>query len=204
VNPAGTDSSQLVAPRGLFAKRLVDVILSGSALLTLSVPLAAVALAIKLDSPGPVIFRQTRVGKDGNFFEILKFRTMRQGTPQVATDLMLKMEQSPITKVGNLLRKSSVDELPQLINVLRGDMSLVGPRPALYNQTELTARRQAAGALRMLPGITGWAQVNGRDELADDVKVEYDKWYCENWSLMLDLRIIYRTIAAVLNRRGAL
>ena len=129
---------------------------------------------------------------------------MRQGTPQVATDLMLKMEQSPITKVGNLLRKSSVDELPQLINVLRGEMSLVGPRPALYNQTDLTAKRQAAGALCMLPGITGWAQVNGRDELADDVKVEYDKWYCEHWSLILDLRIILRTMAAVLNRRGAL
>lgn len=190
-------------PRGLFAKRLVDVILSGSALIALSPCLAAIALAIKFDSPGPVIFRQTRVGKDGNFFEILKFRTMRQGTPQVATDLMLKMEQSPITKVGNFLRKSSLDELPQLVNVLRGDMSLVGPRPALYNQTELTAQRQAAGALRLLPGITGWAQVNGRDELADEVKVAYDKWYCEHWSLILDLHIIVRTVAAVLNRRGA-
>jgi O-antigen biosynthesis protein WbqP len=188
----------------LFAKRIVDVILSGSALLVFSPVLAAVAIAIKLDSPGPVIFRQTRVGKDGNFFEILKFRTMRQGTPQVATDLMLKMEQSPITIVGEFLRKTSLDELPQLINVLRGDMSLVGPRPALYNQSELTAKPQAAGALRMLQGITGWAQVNGRDELVDDVKVEYDKWYCEHWSLILDLRIIFRTVAAVLNRRGAL
>jgi O-antigen biosynthesis protein WbqP len=166
--------------------------------------LGLAALAIKLDSPGPIVFKQKRVGLNGQLFEIYKFRTMHQGTPNVATELMVKMERSPITRVGSFLRKSSLDELPQLFNVLNGQMSLVGPRPALYNQYELTEKRAAAGALRFLPGITGWAQVNGRDELADDVKVEYDRWYCDNWNYLLDWRIIFMTIATVVNRRGAL
>jgi O-antigen biosynthesis protein WbqP len=109
---------------------------------------------------------------------------------------------SPVTKVGELLRKTSLDELPQLVNVVLGQMSLVGPRPALYNQTDLTTKREASGVLKFMPGITGWAQVNGRDELPDDVKVAADKWYCDNWNYWLDWRIIAMTFKAVLSKRG--
>lgn len=186
----------------MLTKRLTDIFLSFSALTALGPLLLVVAAAIKLDSPGPVIFKQKRVGKKGEFFEIYKFRTMRVGTPNVSTEEMLKMP-SPITSVGSFLRKTSVDELPQLVNVLMGQMSLVGPRPALYNQDSLTELRQKEGVLEFLPGITGWAQINGRDELADEVKVEYDKWYCDNWSNKLDWQIIFSTFGAVLNKRGA-
>ena len=127
---------------------------------------------------------------------------MFYGTPDVPTDQMLKLP-SPITKVGAFLRKTSLDELPQLVNVLKGEMSLVGPRPALYNQTELTAMRQESGVLRFPPGITGWAQVNGRDELPDNVKVEADKWYCDHWNYWLDWQIIFSTFGAVVSKRGA-
>jgi O-antigen biosynthesis protein WbqP len=168
----------------------------------LSPALLAIAIAIKLDSNGPIVFKQKRVGLDGHLFEIYKFRTMFFGTPDLPTDQMLKLP-SPITKVGNLLRKTSLDELPQLLNVLKGEMSLVGPRPALYNQTELTSMRKQAGVLTFLPGITGWAQVNGRDELPDDVKVEADKWYCEHWNYWLDWQIIFSTFGAVVSKRGA-
>jgi len=183
-------------------KRLTDILLSVVALIFFGPFLLLAALWIKLDSSGPVIFRQKRVGKGGELFEIYKFRTMREGTPNVATDQMLKLP-NPITRSGAILRKTSIDELPQLINVLKGEMSLVGPRPALYNQTELTALRADAGVLAFPPGITGWAQVNGRDELADDVKVEFDKWYCDNWTYFLDWRIMYKTVAAVFSGRGA-
>jgi O-antigen biosynthesis protein WbqP len=186
----------------LLLKRMTDVAVSVGGIVALGIPLLAIAAAIKLDSKGPVIFKQKRVGRDGQFFEIYKFRTMFFGTPDLPTDQMLKLP-SPITKVGAILRNTSLDELPQLFNVIKGDMSLVGPRPALYNQTELTAMRQAAGVLRFLPGITGWAQINGRDELPDEVKVAADKWYCDNWSYLLDWRIIFSTFGAVLSKRGA-
>lgn len=182
-------------------KRLTDIVLSLVGLLFTAPLLIAAAIGIKMDSEGPIIFRQKRVGKNGELFEIYKFRTMRQGTPDLATDKMQNLP-SPITRTGALLRKTSIDELPQLLNVLRGEMSLVGPRPALYNQTELTALRKEAGVLAFPPGITGWAQVNGRDELADDVKVQFDKWYCDNWNYFLDWRIIYLTVAAVMSARG--
>ena len=185
----------------MLAKRLTDFSLSLIALVGLSVPMVLVALAIKLTSRGPIIFKQRRVGQDGEFFEIYKFRTMYTGTPDLPTDQMLKLP-SPITPVGNILRKTSLDELPQLVNVLMGQMSLVGPRPALYNQTELTEKRKASGVLRFPPGITGWAQVNGRDELPDDDKVKADKWYCDNWNYWLDLRILLMTVGAVLGKRG--
>lgn len=161
-----------------------------------------IAIAIKLDSSGPVIFQQKRVGKNGGFFNIYKFRTMHTGTPDLPTDKMLQLP-SPVTKVGKLLRSTSLDELPQIFNVLKNEMSFVGPRPALYNQTELTAKREAAGVLRFAPGITGWAQVNGRDELADDAKVEMDKWYCDNWNYFLDWKVVFMTFQTVLSRRGA-
>jgi O-antigen biosynthesis protein WbqP len=186
----------------LFCKRVTDIAISLGILLAFWWLLALIALAIKLDSPGPIIFRQKRIGKRGDLFEIYKFRTMRFGTPDLPTDQMMRLP-SPITRVGNILRKTSLDELPQLFNVLKGEMSLVGPRPALYNQTALTDMRQESGVLRFLPGITGWAQINGRDELADDVKVAADKYYCDNWSYWLDWRIIFSTFGAVLSKRGA-
>lgn len=185
----------------MLAKRFTDFLLSFCALLGLALPMMIVALAIKLTSKGPIIFKQRRVGLDGEFFEIYKFRTMFTGTPDLPTDQMLKLP-SPITPLGNILRKTSIDELPQLINVLAGQMSLVGPRPALYNQTELTEKRRNNGILRFPPGITGWAQVNGRDELPDDEKVKADKWYCENWNYWLDVRILFMTLGAVLGKRG--
>ena len=187
----------------MFLKRVTDIIISLAALAGLSWLFVLAAIAIKLDSKGPIIFEQKRVGLNGEFFQIYKFRTMNVGTPNVSTEEMLKLP-NPITAVGARLRKYSIDELPQLFNVLKGEMSLVGPRPALYNQTELTAKRQAAGVLRFPPGITGWAQVNGRDELPDDVKVEADRWYCENWSYLLDWKIMFSTFGAVFSKRGAI
>lgn len=177
--------------------------LSLGAIVIFAPVLLMIAAWIRFDSPGPALFKQRRIGLNGTLFEIYKFRTMQVGTPEVATDLMLKLNQNPITSAGQVLRKTSLDELPQLFNVLVGDMSLVGPRPALYNQYELTEMRQAAGALSMPPGITGWAQINGRDELADHVKVTMDQWYCDNWYYWLDWKIIFRTVNEVLLRRGA-
>jgi lipopolysaccharide/colanic/teichoic acid biosynthesis glycosyltransferase len=180
----------------------MDIIISTGALVVLSPVLVATAIAIKFDSKGPVIFSQRRAGVDGELFDIYKFRTMRTGTPDLPTDQMLKLP-SPITPIGALLRKTSLDELPQLYNVLMGQMSIVGPRPALYNQTELIKKRLEAGVLEFSPGITGWAQINGRDELPDDVKVQADKFYCDNWSLLLDLKIIFGTFGAIVTKRGA-
>lgn len=186
----------------LTLKRLTDFALSLAALMALAPVMLVCALAIKLDSPGPVIFRQRRIGRFGKHFEIYKFRTMRIGTPDLSTEEMAKLP-SPVTSVGRILRKTSLDELPQLLNVLKGEMSIVGPRPALYNQTELTAMRQSRGVLRFPPGVTGWAQVNGRDELADAVKVDLDTWYCDNYYYMLDWQIIFATFTAIVSRRGA-
>lgn len=183
-------------------KRSTDLVISIATALLLAPLMLIVAIAIKLDSSGPVIFKQKRVGKYGKFFSIYKFRTMLTGTPDLPTDEILKLP-SPVTRVGKILRSTSLDELPQIFNVIKNDMSIVGPRPALYNQTELTEKRQTAGVLRFLPGITGWAQVNGRDELPDDLKVTMDRWYCDNWNYLLDLKIIFMTFQAVLSRRGA-
>jgi O-antigen biosynthesis protein WbqP len=187
---------------GLLFKRLTDIVLAMASLVLLAPLMLLIACAIKIDSHGPALFRQRRVGLNGGYFEIYKFRTMFRDTPDLPTDQMLKLP-SPVTRVGSILRKTSLDELPQLINVLRGEMSLVGPRPALYNQTELTSMRAARGVLRLPPGITGWAQINGRDELPDAVKVELDTWYCDNWSYWLDWKIIFSTFQAILSRRGA-
>ena len=186
----------------LVLKRATDFTLSLLAAIALAPAMILIAIAIKLDSSGPVIFQQRRVGSDGRFFNIYKFRTMRTGTPDLPTDQMMKLP-SPITSVGKILRQTSLDELPQIFNVLKNDMSIVGPRPALYNQTQLTEMRKNAGVLRYPPGITGWAQVNGRDELADDVKVKLDKWYCDNWNYFLDWKVIFMTVQAVISRRGA-
>lgn len=183
-------------------KRATDFVISLVALIALAPVMLACALAIKMDSRGPVIFKQRRIGRFGEHFEIYKFRTMRIGTPDLSTEEMMKLP-SPVTSVGQVLRKTSLDELPQLLNVLKGEMSLVGPRPALYNQFELTDMRQSRGVLRFPPGVTGWAQVNGRDELADSVKVDLDTWYCDNYHYMLDWQIIFATFKEIVNRRGA-
>ena len=176
----------------------------GSCSLVLSPLLVAVALAVRLDSPGPALFRQRRVGRASREFTILKFRTMRVGTPDLASHLM-GPGSDRVTRVGRWLRRTSLDELPQLLNVLAGDMSLVGPRPALHNQHDLVALRQQAGVDALKPGVTGWAQIHGRDDLPLDRKVAYDRWYLEHVSLGLDLGIALRTpLRAVLLAGGVL
>jgi O-antigen biosynthesis protein WbqP len=203
VKPARDANATRTKRGSLLFKRATDIVLSAGVLTAAFPFLCLIAIAIKLDSRGPILFKQQRVGTNGDLFEIWKFRTMKTDTPNVATDLLIKMGINPITNVGKFLRRSSLDELPQLMNVLRGEMSLVGPRPALFNQYELTEKRREAGVLAMPPGITGWAQVNGRDELDDDTKVKFDADYCNDWSYWLDWKIMVRTVTEVINRRGA-
>lgn len=161
-----------------------------------------IGIMIKCDSSGPIIFKQKRIGRFKNEFYILKFRTMYTDTPSdLATDL-LKNSNKSITSIGSVLRKTSLDELPQLVNILLGDMSLVGPRPSLWNQYDLIKKRDDKNIHKIRPGLTGWAQVNGRDELNDDKKVEYDKYYLENQSLKLDIYILFKTFFNVLKSKG--
>ena len=185
-----------------FIKRGADVVLSLLALICLSPVYLLVALAVKLTSPGPVLFRQKRVGRGGRLFTIYKFRTMRTDTPRDTATHLLQDPSRYITRVGAFLRRSSLDELPQFFNVLKGDMSIVGPRPALYNQDDLIAAREKAGVNAVRPGITGLAQINGRDELPIPVKVRYDREYVENLSLKMDARCFFGTIWSVLRAEG--
>ena len=185
-----------------YVKRGADVALSLLALVCLSPVYIAVAAAVKLSSPGPVLFTQQRIGRGGRIFTIYKFRTMRLDTPRDTATHLLKDPSRYITRVGAFLRRSSLDELPQFFNVLKGDMSIVGPRPALYNQYDLIAAREKAGVNRVRPGITGWAQINGRDELPLPVKVQYDREYVENLSLRMDVRCFFGSIWAVLRADG--
>ena len=185
-----------------YIKRGADVILSLLALICLSPVYLIVALAVKLSSPGPVLFRQKRVGRGGRLFTIYKFRTMRTDTPRDTATHLLQDPSRYITRVGAFLRRSSLDELPQFFNVLKGDMSIVGPRPALYNQYDLIAAREKAGVNAVRPGITGLAQINGRDELPIPVKVRYDREYVENLSLKMDARCFFGTIWSVLRAEG--
>ena len=185
-----------------FIKRGADVVLSLLALICLSPVYLLVALAVKLTSPGPVLFRQKRVGRGGRLFTIYKFRTMRTDTPRDTATHLLQDPSRYITRVGAFLRRSSLDELPQFFNVLKGDMSIVGPRPALYNQYDLIAAREKAGVDAVRPGITGLAQINGRDELPIPVKVRYDREYVENLSLKMDARCFFGTIWSVLRAEG--
>ena len=185
-----------------FIKRGADVVLSLLALICLSPVYLLVALAVKLTSPGPVLFRQKRVGRGGRLFTIYKFRTMRTDTPRDTATHLLQDPSRYITRVGVFLRRSSLDELPQFFNVLKGDMSIVGPRPALYNQYDLIAAREKAGVDAVRPGITGLAQINGRDELPIPVKVRYDREYVENLSLKMDARCFFGTIWSVLRAEG--
>ena len=185
-----------------WVKRLLDILLSGAALVVLCIPMGVIALWIKLDSPGPVLFRQKRVGKNKVLFDLLKFRTMRTDTPHDMPTHMLKNPDAFITKSGHFLRKTSLDELPQLWNIFVGQMSVVGPRPALWNQYDLIEERDKYGANDVTPGLTGWAQVNGRDELEIPVKAKLDGEYVARLSFRMDLKCFFLTIARVLTHKG--
>jgi lipopolysaccharide/colanic/teichoic acid biosynthesis glycosyltransferase/glycosyltransferase involved in cell wall biosynthesis len=182
-------------------KRAVDVAIAAALLIVLSPVLLITALAVRMDSPGPALFRQRRIGRGSSEFTILKFRTMTVGTPDVATHLMTPGT-NRVTRLGRFLRRSSLDELPQLWNVLRGDMSLIGPRPALFNQHDLIEMRQSAGVDALRPGVTGWAQVNGRDEIPMRDKVAFDRYYLEHVSPGLDLLVGLRTLVTLFSSRG--
>lgn len=183
-------------------KRLLDVVLAVVGLVVLSPALLAIALLIMLDSGGPVLFRQTRVGVHKKNFCILKFRTMRVDAPGDIPTHLLGAPELYVTTMGRFLRKTSLDELPQLVNILRGEMSFVGPRPALWNQDDLVSERDRHGANDIRPGLTGWAQVNGRDALSVTVKAMLDGEYVQRMSFSMDLMCILRTIGSVLHRDG--
>lgn len=187
-----------------FIKRALDIVISLTALILLSPLLLLIALLIKLESKGPVIFKQKRFGKNREFFEILKFRSMRTDAPKDVPTNDLKGAQSFITPLGAVLRKTSLDELPQLWNILKGDMSLIGPRPALWNQDDLMELRDKYGASMVRPGLSGWAQVNGRDYLSRDLdkKARRDGEYANNISFAFDLKCFLLTIVKVFNRQG--
>jgi len=183
-------------------KRLVDVGLSVVGVTVLSPALVVLVVAIKLDSEGPVLFKQVRIGIHKSKFNILKFRTMRIDTPKdIPTHLLVNPEQY-ITRVGKFMRATSLDELPQIINILKGDMSIVGPRPALWNQDDLVAERDKYGANDVRPGLTGWAQINGRDELTIEVKSKFDGEYIERQSFLFDMKCILGTFVSVVRRKG--
>ncbi len=182
-------------------KRVFDIVVSGLSFIVILPLFVLVSFAVKLTSRGSVFHISERVGQDNQNFQMLKFRTMQCDTPHVATHLMDDPD-SYLTPVGGFLRKSSLDELPQLINVLKGDMSLVGPRPALFNQDDLVSLRTEKDVHRLVPGITGWAQVNGRDELPIPQKVELDAYYMVNRSFRLDLQILFQTFINVLKHDG--
>jgi O-antigen biosynthesis protein WbqP len=182
-------------------KRLFDVALGIPLLGLFSFPMTLIALGIKGTSPGPVIHWSFRVGAGNRIFRMPKFRTMRMDTPALATHL-LKNPEVYVTRIGTFLRKTSIDELPQLFSVLEGHMAFVGPRPALFNQDDLIALRVSKGVHAIKPGITGWAQINGRDELPIPVKVAYDEFYLKNRSMRFDLRIILLTLAKAFRGEG--
>jgi O-antigen biosynthesis protein WbqP len=182
-------------------KRLFDLVLALAAGLVLIVPVLLVALAVRLSSPGPALYWSDRVGRHNRLFRMPKFRSMRVDTPAVATHLLNDPERW-LTPIGPFLRKTSLDELPQLWSILKGDMSFVGPRPALFNQDDLIALRTEAGVDALVPGLTGWAQINGRDELPIPQKVALDIEYLQRRSLVFDLRILWLTAMKVLRREG--
>lgn len=182
-------------------KRLFDLVLALCAAVVLALPVALVAMAVRLTSAGPVFYWSDRLGRGNKIFKMPKFRSMRVGTPAVATHLLQDPEVY-LTPIGSFLRKSSLDELPQLWSILKGDMSFVGPRPALFNQDDLIALRTQYGVHELVPGLTGWAQVNGRDELPIPEKVKLDVEYLHRRSLWFDIRILWLTFVKVLHREG--
>lgn len=185
-----------------FFKRLIDILLSFLGIILLAIPMLVIALAIKIDSKGPVLFKQKRVGKNKKHFSILKFRTMRIDTPHDAPTHELNDPKKWITKVGGFLRKTSLDEIPQIFNIFIGQMSIIGPRPALWNQYDLIDERDKYGANDVRPGLTGWAQINGRDELEIPVKAKLDGEYIKRQSFFFDIRCFFGTIFSVLRSDG--
>lgn len=186
----------------LLIKRLIDIVLSLIAIVILSPVYLVIVVAIKVDSKGPVLFRQKRVGIHKTYFDILKFRTMRTDTPKDTPTHLLQNSDTFITRVGRVLRKSSLDELPQIINILSGKMSIIGPRPALWNQYDLIEAREKYGANDIRPGLTGWAQINGRDELPIEVKAKLDGDYVQRLSFLFDVKCFIKTITSVLKQDG--
>ena len=185
-----------------FFKRLIDFLLSLLGTILLSPVLAALAVWVKCSSPGPVLFKQKRVGRGKTYFQIYKFRSMRSDTPKDMPTHLLENPEAFITPAGRFLRRTSLDELPQLFNILKGEMSIVGPRPALWNQDDLVAERDKYGANDCVPGLTGYAQVHGRDELPIPEKARLDGYYARHLSFWLDVKIFFRTIGSVLHHAG--
>ncbi|QCR34426.1 sugar transferase [Lysinibacillus sp. SGAir0095] len=183
-------------------KRLIDIILSLIGLITLTPVFIILIILIKLDSKGPVLFKQKRVGKNKTHFNILKFRTMKIETPNDKPTHMLENPEQYITRMGKFLRKTSLDELPQIWNIFVGQMSIIGPRPALWNQYDLIAERDKYGANDVPPGLTGWAQINGRDELPIEVKANLDGEYVEKIGPLMDVKCFFGTVVSVLNSDG--
>ena len=183
-------------------KRLIDLALSALGLIVLSPLFLILAIAIKLDDPGPVFFRQKRVGIHKTYFDILKFRTMKMETPHDMPTHLLENPDQYITRVGRFLRKTSLDELPQIAQIFTGKMSIIGPLPALWNQYDLIAQRDKYGANDVRPGLSGWAQINGRDELPIEVKARYDGEYVERMSFLFDCKCFFGTIGKVLKHEG--
>ncbi len=182
-------------------KRLFDLIMASVLVCLAAIPMMLIALAVKITSRGPVLYWSDRVGKDNVIFRMPKFRTMRTDTPAVATHLLASPD-SYLTSIGSFLRKSSLDELPQLWSIIKGDMSFVGPRPALFNQEDLIKLRTEAGVHRIVTGITGWAQINGRDDIPIPLKVDYDIHYLKNRSFLFDMKILYMTVLKVIRAEG--
>jgi O-antigen biosynthesis protein WbqP len=183
-------------------KRVLDFILALIGLIILSPLFLIIIVAIKLDTRGPVFFKQKRVGINKTYFNILKFRTMRIDTPKDMPTHLLKDPKQYITKVGKFLRKTSLDELPQILNIISGSMAIIGPRPALWNQYDLIAERDKYGANDILPGLTGWAQINGRDTVSIEDKARYDGNYIENLGVKMDVKCFVGTVVSVLKRDG--
>ena len=185
-------------------KRVIDFILAFVGLVILSPLIIVIIIAIKVNSKGPVLFKQKRVGINKTYFNILKFRTMKINTPKDTPTHLLKNPEQYITRVGKFLRQTSLDELPQIINILCGTMACIGPRPALWNQYDLIAERDKYGANDILPGLTGWAQINGRDELPIEVKARLDGEYVQSMSFRMDVKCFFGTVCKVLSREGVL
>lgn len=205
MNPAETvQNCPLTSGQRLYLKfkYALDFLLSLAGLAVLSVPMLILMVVIKIDDPGPVFFRQKRIGKDQKTFYMLKFRTMKSETPRDMPTHLLRNPEQYITRVGRFLRKSSLDELPQILNILMGHMSVVGPRPALWNQFDLIEEREKYGAHQVRPGLTGWAQINGRDELEIPVKAALDGEYVRRLGPVMDLKCFFGTFLAVFSAKG--
>ena len=185
-----------------FIKRLIDIVLSFLGIIVLSLPMLVIAVIIKTDDPGPVLFKQKRVGNHKSHFQLYKFRSMKMSTPHDTPTHLLENPDQYLLKCGKVLRKLSLDELPQLFNILKGDMSVIGPRPALWNQYDLIEERDRYGANAVRPGLSGWAQINGRDELEIPVKAKLDGEYVEKMSFSFDCKCFFGTIGKVLKSDG--